>query len=125
MPETHGLQHQNPLGNPAMIDPFDDHGFDHGPVPAGAPDEGTAGNAAERRCKELENDYNAMPLVDRLCIEARVSGASYEDCAAMERLHTLLVQCDDRGLAGAALDEAIGLAERLGRTDELFDALGK
>ncbi|USQ74100.1 hypothetical protein NF552_23155 (plasmid) [Roseomonas mucosa] len=107
-----------------MIDPFADHGFDHGSVPAGAPDEGTAGNAADR-LKGLEDDYNAMPLADRLCIEARVSGASYEDCAAMDRLSCLLVQCDDMGLARTALDEAIGLAERLGRTDELFDALCK
>lgn len=74
---------------------------------------------------DARDAYDALPLADRLCMEARTSSASLEDCAAMDRLSCLLVQCDDRGLAGTALDEAIGLAERLGRTDELFDALCK
>ncbi|MDT8292319.1 hypothetical protein RQ846_21720 [Roseomonas mucosa] len=68
---------------------------------------------------------NALPLADRPCMEARVSSAFHEDCAAMDRLSCLLIQCDDMGLAGAALDEAVELAERLGRADELFDALCK
>lgn len=53
---------------------------------------------------------DAPPLADRLCMEARTSSAPHEDCAAMDRLSCLLVQCDDMGLAGTAFDEAIGLA---------------
>ena len=43
----------------------------------------------------------------------------------MGRLSQLLCACDDGVLTEEGLHEAAALAERLGRTDELFDALMK
>ena len=58
-------------------------------------------------------------------LEARTCGGTHDACVEMDRLSQLLCACDDGVLTEEGLHEAAVLAERLGRTDELFDALMK
>ena len=57
--------------------------------------------------------------------EARTYGGTHDACLEMDRLSQAHSSCDAGLLTEEGLHEAAALAERLGRTEELFDALMK